>query len=94
MYFYNQLRVAYLLGDFRDAIAAARQSPDTALTKLFLAMSLARLGRNAESEEVVRTLRSDDPGFDPMSVCKFPWLLDARAQAPVREGLRSIKLMA
>jgi len=50
MYFFNQLRVAYVLGDFHDAINAARQSPDTALTKLFLAMSLARVARDAESE--------------------------------------------
>ena len=32
---------------------AARQSADTVLTKLFLAMSLARVGRDAESEEGV-----------------------------------------
>ena len=93
MYFYNQLRVAYLLGDFQDAVAAARHSPDTALTKLFLAMSLARLGCDAETEEVVRALRRDHPAFDPMSVCEYPWLLDARAQTAVREGLRSIKLL-
>ena len=90
LYFYNQLRVAYLLGDFQDAIAAARQSPDTAVTKLFLAMSLARLGRDAESEEVVRALRRDHPEFNPMRVCGTVWLLDARAQAAVREGLHRI----
>lgn len=94
LYFYNQLRVAYLLGDFQDAVAAARHSPDTGLTKLFLAMSLARLGRTAESEEVVRALGRDHPDFDPISVCEVPWSLDASAQAAVREGLRSIKLLA
>jgi tetratricopeptide (TPR) repeat protein len=44
LYFYNQLRVAYLCGDYETAVTAARQSPDTAMTKLFLAMSLSQAG--------------------------------------------------
>jgi TolB-like protein/Flp pilus assembly protein TadD len=84
LYFYNQLRVAYLLGDFEDAISAARQSPDTALTRSYLAMSLAQLGRVQEAEEVVRALRRDYPEFDPHSLCDQPYLLDARPRCRAR----------
>ena len=90
LYFYNQLRVAYLLGDFDDAVAAARQSPDTALTRIFLAMSLAQLDRDSEAAEVTRALRRDHPDFDPACLYNEPYLLDRRAQAAVREGLRKI----
>ena len=94
LYFYNQLRVAYLCGDYETAVAAARQSPDTALTKLFLAMSLAQLGRESESEAVVKELGSQSPEFDPATVCGVPWLLDPRSQAAVRDGLKRIGLDA
>ncbi len=90
LYFYNQLRVAYLVGDFEDAVAAARHSPDAALTKIFLAMSLAQLGRAEASAQVARALRRDHPEFDPNSICALPYMLAARAQAAVREGLRKI----
>ena len=90
IYFYNQLRVAYLCGDYETAVAAARQSPDTPITKLFLAMSLARLGRGLESEAVARQLRSDSSDFDAATVVGSPWLLDPDAQAAVREGLNSL----
>ena len=90
LYFYNRLRVSFLLGDFQDAVAAAQQSPDTALTKTFLAMSLARLGRHEESKRVGRAVRRDHPEFDPKSICDVPYLLDPQAQASVREGLLRI----
>ena len=92
MYFYNQLRVAYLCGDYETAVRAARQSPDTAMTKLFLAMSLAQLGRDSESEAVVKNLRSESPEFNPAAICGAPWLLDPGAQALVRDGLKRIGL--
>ena len=94
LYFYNELRVAYLCGDYETAVAAARRSPGTALTKLFLAMSLAQLGRDSESEAVVEELRSEFPDFDPGAVCRVPWLLDPGAQAVVRDGLKRIGLDA
>ena len=94
LYFYNQLRVAYLCGDYETAVAAARRSPDTALTKLFLAMSLAQLGRDSESEAVVKELRSEAPDFDPAAVCSVPWLLDRGAQTVVGDGLKRIGLDA
>jgi hypothetical protein len=92
LYFYNQLRVAYLCADYATAVAAARQSPDTPLTKLFLAMSLARLGRESESEAVVKELRSDYSDFNPATVYGLPCLLDPGAQTAVREGLNRIGL--
>ncbi|MGH6895500.1 MAG: adenylate/guanylate cyclase domain-containing protein [Geminicoccaceae bacterium] len=94
LYFYNQIRVAYLCGDCETAVAAARRSPDTALTKLFLAMSLAELGRDSESEAVVKKLRSESPEFNPAAVCAAPWLLDPGAQARVRNGLQRLGLDA
>ena len=57
----GRVRHVAVLGDFQAAIVAARRSPDTALTKLFLALSLARVDRDADSEEVVRMLRRDHP---------------------------------
>jgi hypothetical protein len=87
LYYYNQLRVAYLCADYETAVAAANQSPDTPLTKLFLAMSLAQLSREPESEAVVKELRADFSDFDPATVCGLPWLLDPGAQAAVRAGL-------
>ncbi len=90
LYFYNQLRVAYLCGNYEIAVAAARQSPDTPITKLFLAMSLARLGRGPESAAVAKQLRFECSDFDPATVCGVSWLLDPDAQAAVREGLRRI----
>jgi tetratricopeptide (TPR) repeat protein len=94
LYYYNQLRVAYLCGDYETAVAAARQSPDTSLTKLFLAMSLAQLGREPDGEAVVKELRSDFSDFDPSTVCGLPWLLDPGAQAAVREGLSRLRVEA
>jgi hypothetical protein len=35
-------------------------------------------------------LRRDHPDFDPACVCDLPYLLDARAQAAVREGFCKI----
>lgn len=94
LYFSNQLRVAYLCGDYETAVAAAQQSSDTALTKLFLAMSLAQLGCESKSEGVVKDLRSKFPDFDPATVCGVPWLLDPGAQAAIRVGLKRIGLDA
>ena len=92
LYFYNRLRVAYLYGDYQTAVAAARQSPNTPLTQMFLAMSLARLGRQDDADAVVKDLRSTSPEFDPAAVCNVPWLLDPRAQADVIAGLKEIGL--
>ena len=94
VYFYNQLRVAYVLSDFQAAIVAAGRSPDTALTKLFLALSLACVIAMQKSEEVVRLLSRDRPDFDPRRACELTRLLAAPAQVAVLEGVQSIKLMA
>lgn len=55
------------------------------------AMSLARLGRDGASKLLARTLRQRHPEFDPMSICKVPYLLDPQAQASVREGLLRVR---
>jgi adenylate cyclase len=94
LYFYNQLRVAYLCGDYEAAVAAARHSPDTPLTKVFLAMSLAKLGRGPQSKAVVKELRSEAPDFDPATICRLSYLRDPRARAGVLEGLRAIGVVA
>jgi tetratricopeptide (TPR) repeat protein len=91
LYFYNQLRVAYLLGDFQHAVSVARQSPATALAKSYLAMSLAQLGRDEESAQVARALCREHPEFDPASICDVGYLLDPRARRAVKDGLRKIE---
>ena len=52
-----------------------------ALTKLFLAMSLARLDGTPRLRRSSLP-RRDHPAFDPMSVCEYPWLLDAAPKLP------------
>jgi TolB-like protein/class 3 adenylate cyclase len=81
VYHYNMLRVSFLTGDYEAAVASAALSPSTPVTLTFLALSLAELGRQGDARGVAQKLRLDNPGFDPLEIRGWPYMLHPTARA-------------
>jgi TolB-like protein/Tfp pilus assembly protein PilF len=90
IYWLNELRVCYLTGDYDRAVQAARRSPDTAITLLFLALSLLELGRLAEAQETAVQLSARYPSFKPRDVLRQAWINHPNAIARFSSGVERI----